>query len=92
MTATAKSEKLLLQFRTKESRFGVTRKTLRKLSSTLGLSETETALLALARMRDTLIPAYPEDDGPLTEKQLVAIRKLSPQTGFKPTRSLIEGL
>ncbi|MGH8560999.1 MAG: hypothetical protein ACRES4_03455 [Nevskiales bacterium] len=85
-------EKLLLQFRVKESQFGVTRKTVRKLADTLGLSETETTLLALARMRDTLIPAYPEDDGPLTEKQLAAIRKLAPQAGFKPTRSLIEGI
>ena len=92
MTATARIEKLLLQFRAKETRFGVTRKTVKKLADALGLSETETALLALARMRDALLPAYPEDDGPLTERQLAAIRRISPQGGFKPTRSLFEGL
>lgn len=92
MSATAKSEKLLLQFRATESRFGVTRKTVRKMADTLGLSETETALLALARMRDALVPAYPQDDGPLTAKQLAAIRKLSPQAGYRPSRSLIEGI
>ena len=92
MTATTRSNKLLLQFRGKESQFGVTRKTIEKLAGILGLSETQTALLALAKMRDSLLPAYPEDDGPLSEKQLTAIRKISPQAGYKPTRSLIEGL
>ena len=92
MTATVKGVKLLLQFRPKESKFGVTRKTVKKLAEALGLSETETALLALARMRDSILPAYPADDGPLTEKQLAAIRRISPQEGYKPTRSLIEGL
>ncbi len=33
----------------------------------------------------------PQDDGPLTEKQLAAICRISPQEGYKPTRSLIEG-
>ena len=92
MAASAKPEKLLLQFRAKESRFGVTRRTVKKMAAALGLSETETALLALARMRDTLVPAYPEDDGPLTDRQLAAIRKLSPQEGYRPNRSLVEGL
>lgn len=84
--------KLLLQFRPKDSRFGVTRKTVKKMADLLGLSETETALLALANMRDAMLPAYPADDGPFTERQMGAIRKLSPQGGFKPTRSLIEGI
>lgn len=92
MATVVQNQKLLLQFRPKDSRFGITRKTVKKLADALGLSETETALLALAQMRDTLLPAYPADDAPLTEKQMAAIRKLSPQAGYKPTRSLIEGL
>jgi hypothetical protein len=84
--------KLLVKFRPKDSRFGVSRKTVKKLADMLGLTETETALLALANMRDTMIPAYPADDGPLTGRQMAALRKLSPQAGFKPTRSLVEGL
>jgi hypothetical protein len=36
--------------------------------------------------------AYPPDDGPLTENQLAAIRELSAQEGYRPTRSLIDGL
>jgi hypothetical protein len=36
--------------------------------------------------------AYPADDGPLTEGQLAAIRELSAQEGYRPTRSLIDGL
>jgi hypothetical protein len=88
----ATASKLLLQFREKETMFGVTRKTVRKMADQLGLSDTETALLALARLRDSLLPAYELDEGPLSEKQMNAIRKLEPQTGYKPTRSLIPGI
>ena len=88
----AAASKLLLQFREKETMFGVTRKTVRKMADQLGLSDTETALLALAKLRDSLLPAYELDDGPLSEKQMNAIRKLEPQTGYKPTRSLIPGI
>ena len=84
--------KLLLQFRDKDTMFGVTRKTVQKMADQLGLSDTETALLALARLRDSLLPAYEFDEGALTEKQMKAIRKLEPQTGYRPTRSLIPGL
>lgn len=86
------ASKLLLQFRDKESMFGVTRKTVRKMADQLGLSDTETALLALARLRDSLLPAYELDEGPLSERQMNAIRKLEPQTGYKPTRSLVPGI
>ncbi len=48
----------------------------KRLAEALGLSETETALLALARMRDSILPAYPADDGPLTEKQLAEATKV----------------
>ncbi len=92
MTTATRTDKLLVQFRSKDTRFGVTRKTVKRLANALGLSETETALLALARMRDIVLPSYPEDDGPLSERQLSAIRKLVPQEGFRPTRSLLEGL
>lgn len=88
----AAAQKLLLQFREKETMFGVTRKTVQKMADQLGLSDTETALLALARLRDSLLPAYELDEGPLTEKQMKAIRKLEPQAGYKPTRTLIPGL
>ena len=88
----AAASKLLLQFREKETMFGVTRKTVRKMADQLGLSDTETALLALAKLRDSLLPAYEPDEGPLSEKQMYAIRKLEPQTGYKPTRSLIPGI
>ena len=92
MASTAQTNKLLLQFRNRDSMVGVTRKTVKRMATMLGMNETETTQMALARLRDSLIPAYPEDNGPFTEKQLAAIRKLSPQAHYKPTRSLIEGL
>lgn len=87
----APSTKLLVQFRPKDTRFGVSRKTVQRMSSELGLTDTETMMLALARLRDSLLPAYERDDGPLTERQMRAVRKLEPQAGYKPTRSLFEG-
>lgn len=84
--------KLLVTFRPKDTRFGVTRKTVRKMADTLGLTDTDTMMLALARLRDSLLPAYEPDDGPLTEQQMQAIRKIEPQDGYRPTRSLFEGV
>ena len=88
--AKALAAKLLVSFRPKDSKFGVSRKTVQEMAGVLGLTDTETTLLALARLRDSLLPAYEADDGPLTDRQLAAIRKLERQD-IKPTRSLFEG-
>ena len=84
--------KLLVTVRPKDTRFGVTRKTVRKMSDTLGLTDTDTMMLALAKLRDSLLPAYERDDGPLTERQMQALRKVEPQDGYRPTRSLFDGV
>ena len=84
--------KLLVTFRPKDTKFGVTRKTVRKMADSLGLTDADTMMLALAKLRDSLLPAYEADDGPLTERQMQALRKVEPQDGYRPTRSLFDGV
>lgn len=68
-------DSLLLKFRAKDTRFGVTRDTVRALASELEISETQVVHMALSRFAQEMLPAYEPDDGPLTAKQLSALRK-----------------
>lgn len=68
-------DSLLLKFRAKDTRFGVTRDTVRALASELEISETQVVHMALSRFAEEMLPAYEPDDGPLTAKQLSALRK-----------------
>lgn len=87
MSATP-NQKLLLKFRS-DAAHAVSRKTVKKMAKLLGFNETETTLFALARLRDQLVPPYEPDDGPLTGRQLAAIRKIVPQGKMKVAKSLM---
>ncbi len=69
------SENLLVKFRGKDTRFGVTRSTVKALASELDVSETQVIHMALSKFADEVLPAYEPDDGPLTAKQIGALRK-----------------
>ena len=69
------SDSLLLKFRAKDTRFGVTRETVKALASELDTTETQVVHLALSRLAEELLAAYEPDDGPLTAGQLASIRK-----------------
>lgn len=73
MPATADS--LLLKFRAKDSRLGVTRETVKALASELDTTETQVVHMALRRLATELLPAYEADDGPLTAAQRAVVRK-----------------
>ncbi len=73
----AKGEKLLVSFRSKDGLLGVSRRTVRKLASELNLKETQVVHFALKRLADSVLPAYEPDDGPLTDEQLATIRRLA---------------
>ncbi|MGB5082043.1 MAG: hypothetical protein WBO23_15005 [Burkholderiales bacterium] len=73
---------ILLRYREKDTAYGVTRKTTTRLAQTLGLSETQVVHVALANLARQTLPRYEPDDGPLTDEQMAAIRKLVPQRGF----------
>ncbi|MGH8704175.1 MAG: hypothetical protein ACREUO_02035 [Burkholderiales bacterium] len=85
-TATKRSPRagsgILLRYRDKDTAYGVTRKTTTRLARTLGLSETQVVHVALANLARQALPRYEPDDGPLTDEQMAAIRKLVPQRGF----------
>lgn len=66
---------LLLKFRTKDTRFGVTRETVKALASELDTTETQVVHLALSKLAEEMLPAYEADDGPLTARQLASVRK-----------------
>jgi hypothetical protein len=71
----ATSENLLVKFRGKDTRFGVTRSTVKALALELDVSETQVIHMALSKFAEEVLPAYEPDDGPLTPKQLTALRK-----------------
>jgi hypothetical protein len=80
---------MLFRFRDQDTAFGVTRKTTHELAVQLGMSETQVLHVALAKMARDYLPAYEPDDGPLTSRQLAAIRKIVPQGKMKVTVSLL---
>lgn len=65
----------LLKFRGADSSYGVTRGTVRAISNTLGLTETQVVHIALSKLAQEVLPAYEPDDGPLTQEQLIALRR-----------------
>jgi len=77
---------ILLRYRDKDSAYGVSRATAVKLADTLGVSETQVIHVALAHLAKEALPRYEIDNGPLTDRQYRAIRKLVPQEGFVSTK------
>ncbi len=69
------NDSLLLKFRSKDSRFGVTRGTVKALASELDITETQVVHLALSKIAEQFLPAYEADDGPLTAHDLAQLRK-----------------
>lgn len=66
---------LLLKFRTRDTRFGVTRDTVKALASELDVSETQVVHMALSKLAEEMLPSYERDEGPLTARQLASVRK-----------------
>ncbi|MEQ1807606.1 MAG: hypothetical protein ABL900_19680 [Burkholderiaceae bacterium] len=68
---------LLLKFRSKDTQFGVTRKTVKQIALQFDLSETEVIHMALSRLAKEELPAYEPDAGSLTARELEALRKIA---------------
>ena len=66
---------LLIKFKSRDSRYGVTRKTLKALADEMDVSETMVVHLAISRFAKEVLPAYAMDDGPLTAGDIARIRK-----------------
>ena len=81
------AQPLLLRFHRQDTPSGVTRTTLRALSRKVGLSEVDLIHLALARLVAQIRPAYEPDDGPLSSRQIAALRKTA--NPLLPTGTLV---
>lgn len=82
------SNGILLRYRDSDTPYGVSRKTASKLAEALGLTETQVIHVALAQLANQTLPRYEQDDGPLTERQARAIRKLAAQGAMTHKESL----
>ena len=71
----ASNKKLLIKFRSKDNQFGVTRTTVKAIAKELDVNETQVIHMALSKFATDVLPAYAPDDGPLTAKQVLALRK-----------------
>ena len=72
---TIAAENLLVKFRSRDTQFGVTRGTVKALAKELDVNETQVIHMALSKFAHDVLPAYAPDDGPLTAKQVRALRK-----------------
>lgn len=75
---TSATGQLLFRYRGSDTIAGVSRRTVTRVAKTLGLTETQAIHLALARLAKETLPRYEVDDGPLSTKQLSAIKRLEP--------------
>lgn len=71
----ASSESLLMKFRSSDTQFGVTRKTVKALAKELDVNETQVIHWALSKFAADILPSYAPDDGALTARQIAALRK-----------------
>jgi len=69
------NDNLLVKFRSKDTQFGVTRTTVKAIAKELDVNETQVIHMALSKFATDVLPAYAPDDGPLTAKQVLALRK-----------------
>ena len=67
----------LIKFKSRDSQYGVTRKTLKDLAAELGLTETTVIHIALSRFAQEMLPHYEMDEGPLSDRETERIRKIA---------------
>lgn len=72
------TDSITLRYRDRDTPHGVTKRTVKKLSHLLGMSETQVIHEALAKLARETLPAYQPDEGPLTDETMKAIRKAEP--------------
>jgi CHAD domain-containing protein len=88
MTAVTAPDALLMRFQPTDTATKVSRATLSRLAKQLGYTrEAEVLHYAVRKLADEVLPKYEPDDGPLTAKQLAAIKKAVPQGKLKSVRA-----
>jgi hypothetical protein len=71
---------MLLKFRAKDTRFGVTRDTVKALAAELDTTETQVVHMALSKLAEEMLPSYEQDEGPLTARELASVRRMAKKT------------
>jgi hypothetical protein len=88
MTATTHTgpglKKFLIQLRANDNEFGVSEETFNRLMNELALNQTELVHKALRKLAEEVLPAYEQDDGPLTDAQHAKIREASKFAHINP--------
>ena len=69
------TDSLLLKFKPKDARLGVTRGTLKAVADELGVSETSAIHVALAMLAGMVLAGYEPDEGPFRSSDVAALRK-----------------
>ncbi|WNH54255.1 hypothetical protein [Stenotrophomonas oahuensis] len=88
------SQTLLMKFKDKDTPNTVTRSSVKAMAEILGFNETQLINYALAKLREQVMPSMPAPTPDLSPAALQAIRERfeAHEVGYKPTRSLIDGL
>jgi hypothetical protein len=73
-------DSMLLKFRAKDTRFGVTRDTIKALAAELDTTETQVVHMALSKLAEEMLPAYEQDAGPLPARELASLRGVARKT------------
>lgn len=68
-------DSLLVKFRTRDTSYGVTRATVKALAGELDITETQVIHIAISKFAQDVLPTYQPDEGPLTARQVTALRK-----------------
>lgn len=88
MTTATAPDALLMRFQPTDTASKVSRATLTRLAKQLGYKrESEVLHYAVRKLADEVLPTYEQDDGPLTPKQVAALKKAVPQGKLKSVRS-----
>lgn len=88
--ATALKKDFTFRYRDNDSPFSVKRETAKKAAAILDVSETDLLHLALRAFVKNVVPAYEQDNGPITAAQMKAAEKLVPQDQFVMTETFID--
>ena len=80
------SSGFLLRMRKQDTPTGVSIETIDKLVDITGLTKTELVHFALREMANKFLPKYEQDEGDLTDQQLLVIREISPATKIPDER------
>ena len=71
------TDSMLLKFRAKDTRFGVTRDTVKAMAAELDTTETAVVHMALSKLAEEMLAAYEQDSGPLTARELASVRRVA---------------